>query len=200
MMKKLVLASALAGLACMASAQTYVGAAMGSAKYKTDCEGVANCDLRDTVIKLYAGQRVSEWVSAEAAFVRFGKAKASGPADLDGQSVNIDDLTQRAQALALAAAFRYEVAPGLVGVARIGAAVVHGKGAARATVVGGPANGAVVKVSESETTVRPYFGLGLAYRVMPNLSATLDYDRTSVAIGDTTDGIYSVMAGLAYQF
>lgn len=200
MMKNVMLASALVCLAGAASAQTYVGSAIGSAKYKTDCEGLANCDLRDTVIKLYAGQRVNEWVNAEAAFIRFGKAKASGPAVIDGQAVNINDLTQRAQALALAAAFRHEFMPGLQGVARIGAAVVHGKVSVRATAVGGLADGLVVQVSESETTVRPYFGLGLSYRIMPSLSATLDYDRTSVSTGDSSDGIQSFMVGAAYQF
>lgn len=199
-MKRLLLLGLLTGALGSASANPYVGAAIGSGQYKSDCQGISTCDLRDTVIKLYAGQRVNEWVSAEAAFIRFGKAKASGPVDIDGQDVNIDDLTQRAQAFVLAAAFRHEFVPGLQGVARIGAAVVHGKTSATLTIVGGPADGQVLRVSESETTVRPYVGLGLSYRVLPNLQATLDYDRTSFSVSDDTDSVDAWMIGAAYQF
>lgn len=199
-MKRLMLLGLLAGAFGSVSADPYVGVAVGSGKYKSDCLGISTCDLRDTVIKLYAGQRVNEWVSAEAAFIRFGKAKARGPVVIDGQNVNIDNLTQRAQALALAAAFRHEFLPGLQGVARIGAAVVHGKSSATATIVGGPADGQVLSVSDSETTVRPYFGLGLSYQILPSLRATLDYDRTSFSVSDDTDGVDAWMIGAAYQF
>lgn len=199
MMMKVMLVGTLACMAGLASAQTYVGAAIGSAKHKIDCSGTVSCDLRDTVVKLYAGQRVNEWVHAEAAFIRFGEAKLRGPAVFDDQLVGID-LTQRAQALALAAAFRHEFQPGLQGVARIGAAVVHGKASVRAVIVGGPADGVVVTASSSETTVRPYIGLGLSYRFLPNWNATLDYDRTSVSIDGDSNGVQAFMAGLAYQF
>ncbi len=199
-MKTLMMGVVLAVMASTAGAQSYVGAAIGSGKYKTDCAGATSCDMSDTVFKLYAGQRVNDWASAEAAYIRFGEGTLKGAVTVDGVTVNITDYAQRAQALVLMAAFRREVVTGLEGVARIGAAVVHGKVAASGVIVGGDFDGASASVSRSDTTLRPYFGLGLSYRVLSNLKATLDYDRTSFSIDGETEGVHSFMAGVAYQY
>lgn len=193
-MKTLMMGVVLAVMASTAGAQSYVGAAIGSGKYKSDCLGSTNCDMRDTVVKLYAGQRVNEWMNAEASYIRFGKGTIKGSGVVDGVAIS-GTFTQRAQALVLGAAFRHEFVPGLEGVARLGAAVVHGKFS-----LGGTANGTPVALSRSETTVRPYFGLGLAYRFMPELKATLDYDRTSMSVDGATEGVQAFMAGVAYQY
>ena len=150
--------------------------------------------MSDTVLKLYAGQRVNNWLNAEAAYIRFGEGYAEGTGVVDGVTVS-GRASQRAQALALMAAFRHEFVSGLEGVARIGAAVVHGKSA-----FGGTVNGTPVALTRSETTLRPYFGLGLAYSFLPELKATLDFDRTSMSVDGANESVQSFMAGVAYQY
>ena len=193
-MKKSIFGVALALSVGAVGAQTYIGAAIGSGKYNSGCGGIESCDMSDTVLKLYAGQRVNNWLNAEAAYIRFGEGYVEGTGVVDGVTIS-GRASQRAQALALMAAFRHEFVSGLEGVARIGAAVVHGK-----VSVSGTANGVPVSGTRSETALRPYVGLGLAYNFMPKLKATLDYDRTSMTVDDENESVQSFMVGVSYQY
>ena len=43
-------------------------------------------------------------------------------------------------------------------------------------------------------------GLGLAYSFLPELKATLDFDRTSMSVDGANESVQSFMAGVAYQY
>lgn len=178
-MKQFLTAAGLAIVASACQAQGYVGAGVGASNHSVDCADTSKCDRSDVGYKLYGGYKLNPVVSAELAYVDFGKSKYT----YTGQNVDI-----KASAVVLAAAARYEFSPGFSGVGRFGVANVSAE-------ANGPAN------SVSTTKAKLYYGLGLDYAIKRDLKAVFfaDFTKATLKSNGTSDSGSIRLVGLAIQ-
>jgi OOP family OmpA-OmpF porin len=169
-------------LSSAALAQGYVGAAVGATKFDVDCSGTTTCDDTDTGGKLFGGFKFTPNWGAELSYFDFGKAKATlGP----------DSSELKATAFGAGFSFSGTFAPGWTGVARLGAARVKSKVSA---TVGGLAT------SDSENHTKAYYGFGVGYMVMPNLSIDAAADFTKWKFDTDSDNLRLLSLGVTYSF
>jgi OmpA-OmpF porin, OOP family len=92
-MKKLRLLFAgvlAASFAVSAAAQSlYAGASLGQAHYVEACNGVPNCDDRDTGFNFFAGWQFNRFVALEAGYRDFGHL-SSDTGSVKGNAVELD--------------------------------------------------------------------------------------------------------------
>ncbi|MFN4267159.1 MAG: outer membrane beta-barrel protein [Aquabacterium sp.] len=182
MIKHIAAAAMVAFLAGGASAQVYVGGALGTSKLSASCSGTTSCDTSDGAWKLYVGNALNDTWAVEVAYLDFGKAKRS-----DG--VAADQI--KASALVAAAAGRWSFAQDWSAMGRLGLA--YARASYRYAEPG-------FSFSESDSKIKAYVGLGLAYSVTPNLSLTLDADFTTAEVLDDSGALRAVTLGAAYRF
>lgn len=186
-MKKILLASALATMMGGAFAQVYVGGAYGMTQMEVDCSGTYTCDKSDAGVKLYGGYQFNPALAVELGYISFGKVKFSGPYYSSTVSAEMEST-----AVTFAVAGRAAFSPVVHGVARLGFASVETKVNANLSGYGSGA--------DSETTVKPYFGLGLEYSFSKQLRGTLGADFTQGEIGGETGSLRAFNVGLQYGF
>lgn len=174
-MKKIIIASAIALAAGLASAQgaspLYLGGAFGSSEVSV--EG-PNVDDSDTGFKIYGGYEINPMFALEIGYMDFGKATFTGG------SVEVD-------AFYGAAVGRLEFTKGLTGVGRLGFANVDTKGR-------------VFGASDSESAVNLYFGLGLEFALNKNFKLTGALDFTEGEINGDSGDVSLMSVGLQYNF
>ncbi len=168
-------AAAVVSIPAAASAQGYVGAAVGAARINVDCSDLDSCDKTSTGWKAFGGWRVHPNLAVEAVYMDFGKVKAS---DFDEELDATIRGSAKGRSLGLGVAASADVGGGLSAVARLGFA--RNRLELSASALG---------VSESDTTsaTRPYFGLGLGYKVTPNVSIDVGFDTTRFRYTDVND-------------
>lgn len=188
-MNKILSAAAAVAMACAAfgaNAQGYVGAAVGSSHYDIDCSGVSACDKRDTGFKAFVGYGFGNGFAVEATYFRFG--------DFSGL-VNIGNAvvagTGEGTALGIGGAYMADFSPTLRGVVRLG--VARNKLEASASSGG-------VSVSDSQTETKPYVGLGLGYKLAPNMSLDFAADFTRFEFDGEGARARMITIGLTYAF
>lgn len=186
-MKKILLASALATMMGGAFAQVYVGGAYGMTQAEVDCSGTYTCDKSDTGLKVYGGYQLNPNAALEVGYIDFGTSRFSGPYGFTTVHAELDNT-----ALTVAAALRGAFSPVVHGVLRLGVANVETT--SRAVFVG------VASGSSSETTLKPYLGLGLEYSFNKQLRATLGADFTQGEISGESGSVRSFNAGVQYGF
>jgi opacity protein-like surface antigen len=160
----------------------YLLAGVGQGKYNEDCTGVANCSTTATASKLVGGYRFGNGVAAEALYINFGKI---------GGDVGAINVNLRATAVGVGAAVYTEFAPKWLGTLRVGLAQVKVK-----------ANGsfAGVSASDSESSTKAYFGLGLGYAFTDTMYAELGFDGTQGKYGGENESIQAWTVGLGVRF
>src|SRR5215831_12663252 len=57
---------------------SYVGAAAGASRFRTDCAPFFSCDRKDTGWKLYVGGRMNEVLGLEIGYTDLGRVSAAG--------------------------------------------------------------------------------------------------------------------------
>lgn len=180
-MKKITTAL-LAATALFASsgamAQAYVGGSLGWSDIDVDCGGFASCDTSDVGFKLFGGYKFTPYVAVEASYVDYGKATASaGPVSVD--------LTGTSFGVGVAGFLPFNNV--LTGVGRLGLASNKAK-------LSGPG------FSSSDTNTKPYFGIALDFRVMPQLHIEGGLDFTTFEEdGDEAD-VRLLSVGVRYEF
>lgn len=194
-MKKIAVAGLLTAMMAAASAQVYVGGAIGQARINLSCADFdAGCDRTDTGHKLYVGYKLNPLVALEAAYVDFGKA-TRGYTDsyYDGFAWRDMVVQQRVEASGalLGAAFRYATHPQLSLVGRVGLSFLKTKGAS---------NSVAENTSASDDSVKPYLGLGVEFAVNKNLRITADADFTTVELNGSSGSVRLLGMGLQYGF
>ena len=149
-------ATALALAASAASAQVYVGGALGLSHQSTDCIG--NCDNSSVGYKLFGGYKFNQFVAIEGTYADYGDAKYSEP----GYSERLSGTS-----FGIGAAGFYDFHPRWTAVGRVGLASNKLKLSA--------SDG----FSTSESKIKPYFGLGVGFRVarMTTIEAGADFTR-----------------------
>lgn len=181
---KHILIGALAVMAAAgASAENYIGAALGPSHIDIDCGLYRNCDSGDTGFKIYGGFDVSRHTSVqglalEVGYIDFGAAKAStGPLS---KKVEVSALT-------FGAAMRVHFTPAFNGVGRLGLAYVDGKSS-------DPFG------SNSSSNLKLHGGLGLEYAINRQFKLVGGADFTSYDTGSESGSAHLLSVGAQYGF
>jgi predicted porin len=193
MMKKITTHACLiaaATLLVMSSAQAqsaatsggYMFAAAGRSDYNDDCTGLAKCKTNGTAFKLGGGYRFGAGLAGEVVFMDFGKETASDSGI---------DISIKARAIGGGAALHADLGSGFSGVLRLGLASVKmtGKGSLGS-----------ISTSTSDSSVQPYFGIGVAYAFTPSLKLEAAWDSTRGKLEGETGNVSALTVGLAYSF
>lgn len=199
-----------------AQAQGYVGAAAGWTKIDVDCAGVeaavdAKCDSTSTGGKIYGGYRFGSQFAVEAVYFDWGKATARYTDEFvdNGRRMPFDGPPLygtvtvsgklRATGYGLGVAYFMPISSSWSGVARLGVAQNKGKLTLTETSEFGSSTG-----SASKTQAQPYFGLGIGYKMGPNLMLTgeADFSRVKYGAGGEyeTDAVRLLSVGVSYAF
>ncbi|CAN5730686.1 hypothetical protein BH11PSE12_BH11PSE12_25600 [soil metagenome] len=122
MFKKNSIASALIlaafALSASASAETYLGATVGQAKWNIDCTGAVSCKTADTAFKVLVGYELAPLWSLEASYFSLGEVGVND-ASVKG--------TFSARGIDVAGVVKTAPMKGFVGFAKMGVAYVRGK-------------------------------------------------------------------------
>jgi len=176
-----VAAAALCLAASAASAQVYVGGAVGQSHYNDDCFGLS-CDRTPTAYKLFGGYKLNQFVAIEGTYTDYGDFKFSDGFDsrLSGTSFGIG-----------AAGF-YDFHPQWTAVGRLGLASNKFKLRDNAGF------------SSSDTKIKPYFGLGIGFRLTPKttIEAGADFTRFELnnAEAEASSGVRFLHIGVRQSF
>lgn len=191
-MQKYIVAAVMVSLAGSAGAESYVGVGAGASRFEVDCTGLSRCDKSDTGVKFFGGYRYTPMVAGEVAYIDFGKSKSTGTQDgflLEG--------VLKSHALVANLALRLPVMGAVDGVARLGVARVRGSLDQRA-------DGRIL-ASDMRTSLQPYLGLGVQYKLQTNVSLDIGVDMTRVKLsnsagGSTTSSVRLANAGITFGF
>jgi hypothetical protein len=170
MFKKNIAAAAFmfAGLtlAASASAQVYMGAALGQAKWDASCVGATTCKTSDTSYKFIAGYDFARLFGVEASYFSLGELSASNA---------VSKGEMRAKGFEFSGLVNTPRIAGLSGFAKLGVAAV--KGETNGTV--GP-----LSASASKSSVQAVYGLGLTYLFAEKTNLRVEIDRRKVSVSD----------------
>jgi OmpA-OmpF porin, OOP family len=186
-MKELIGAAAAAALLCAgpALAQGYLVAGVGASKI--DIEGcTGRCDDSDTGFKLVGGYGLGGALAAELGYFDYGQASERGTLNGSPFRARVD-----ATGWGLGLAYRVDLSPTWDATLRAGVARNRAK-------LSGSFGG--VSGRDSDTHTRPYFGLGVAYKLSPTMAVGLDLDLTSFKFEGESENARLVGASLRIGF
>jgi OOP family OmpA-OmpF porin len=181
--------AALVGSTAVHAQGAYVGGALGKTQFALqDCD--ADCTRRVTGGKVFGGYRFANGWALEGTYFRFGKVKENVVVGTVGWTASLEGET-----LGFGGAYTFfglDNSP-------INATVRAGLGVNRVTY---GASTAGFSGSESETKVRPYFGVGVGYAVTKNVNIDLsvDFTRFSSDDLDATARARMLSLGATYAF
>jgi OOP family OmpA-OmpF porin len=168
-------------------AQPYVSASIGTVKANVDCAGTSSCDRTDVGFKLIGGYFFSPKLAAELAYFNYGKARAANP----GQTSEI-----ASSAVGIGVAAYQDLTADWSLFARLGVARMTTKVSASAAGVG--------SASDSAANAVPYGGLGLGYRLRPNVVLELTWDTTRTQYDknglDESASLNTLAVGMTFKF
>lgn len=186
----MILATAACG---MAQAEAFVAASVARTDWDLGCPAQASCDERDSGGTLRAGYRFSPNFGVEARYIDLGDASA-----VVREGVELPDgtpITGSARASArgagvnaiLSAPFMENFSVfGIVGVARL-------KAEASGRLDGESAEG-------STRASKMYYGVGLAYALMPQLRISVEAERYRLGVPTESIWVNVGAVGLSYSF
>lgn len=179
--------------AASAQAQGYAGINVGGSRINVDCAGFTTCDKSDTGYKLYGGYDFGGGLAGEVVYFDWGKVKATGALDLGNGPVTGSGKL-KADGFGAGVAYFFPVSPEWVPVVRAG--IVRNTGKVDLTPsVGG------ITLSDKQSSTTAYFGLGIGYKVGPNLFVTGEWDFSRVKYLETEKDDMSLLTiGLRYKF
>ena len=188
LLRRLLTAVLLLGLAAGARAQAYAGISAGQSQFDIDCSGTSYCDDTGVAYKAYLGWTVNENMAVEAAYYRQGTVRST--ATLSGLGEATADV--RGQGLGV---FGVLLAPyskrfNLFG--KLGFVTTRVKLDTRL------ATGAGESRSERHTNVA--WGIGADYGLTDMLGLRLEYERARVKFQDRKRDVDMVTAGLNLRF
>jgi OOP family OmpA-OmpF porin len=194
----LALASAFA--AEVAHAQAFVGASAGRTGWKdVECGNTVACDRKDTGWTIRGGYQYTPWFGVEGRYFDLGKAHTAiaagdggGPvsADFSAKGFGIDVV------LSWPVSDRVSIS-GIAGVARSEAKSDFPE----RTVDSAGATITQVGIQQTHRGTKPYYGLGVAFGVTPQLFVSLEAERYRIDFGgSSTASVDMLGAGLVYRF
>lgn len=188
MLRQALVTVALAAAAGAASAQAlYIGGAGGVTRSNADCSGTVSCDNSDTGWKAYVGYNINPMFGVEVVGYDMGGGKAvvvfPGSNPING--------SLKITGFALAGVINVPLGASVDMIGRLG----FGSNKLKVDVTSGSLSG-----SDSETSAQGLWGIGLAFKLSPNLSIRTEIDGTSATyFGERFDStLFSV--GLSAKF
>jgi OmpA-OmpF porin, OOP family len=183
-----VAVGALVSVATAASAQTvYFGGAGGATHSNADCTGTSSCDNSDTGWKAFAGYNINPMFGVEAVGYDMGTIRATVPISLFGP-VNA---SLKTTGFALAGVINVPIGATVDLMGRLGVA----SNKLQADVIGSNVIG-----SGSENSTGPLWGIGLAFKISPNVAIRTELDGTSATFGGERFDTTLLSLGLSFKF
>ena len=188
-MKKIAVAGLLTAMMAAASAQVYVGGAVGQARVNLACADYdLGCDKSDTGHKLYVGYKFNPLIAIEGAYVNFGK----GTRGYTDSGYNFSESFESSGPI-VAAAFRYAAHPQLNLVGRVGVSFLSTKYSGSSTYYWGNS-------STTDESVKGYLGVGVEFALNKSLRITADADFTTAEVMNEKGSVRLLSVGLQYGF
>ncbi|MBC3910050.1 MULTISPECIES: porin family protein [Undibacterium] len=186
MLNKKIIAAALAisGLfaGATASAQVYVGATVGQARWNMDCAGTSSCKTNDTSFNILGGYNLNSNWGVEASYYSLGTVKASA----GGLSAEL-----KATGIDLAGVYRAQLNTNWGVFTKLGLAYSKGE----ATASFGNLRG-----STSENSAQVMAGVGVTYAFTPNFAARAEITTRKVDFVGSSGNITNLNVGVQAAF
>jgi opacity protein-like surface antigen len=189
-MKKTILLCSGLLLAAAAQAQfstteagPYVLVAGGQSDYDADCSGLQSCDKTDSAFKVIGGYRFSRGWAVEAVALDFGKTTAA----LGTNSADV-----KVRAIGGGVALHADLGPRLGATVRVGMANVRAEGTGRV--------GNTVVLSESDSSMEAYAGVGLAFSFTKNMAIEAGWDSTRGELDGDGGRVSAFSLGVKFSF
>jgi OmpA-OmpF porin, OOP family len=173
--------------AASAQAQGYAGINVGGSRINVDCAGLTSCDKSDTGFKLYGGYDFGGGLAGEVVYFGWGKVKATG--DFGGGLTGSGSL--KADGFGAGVAYFFPVSPDWMPVVRAG--IVRNTGKIDISTTLGSA-------SDKQNSTTGYFGLGIGYKISPNLFVTGEWDFSRVKYDIEKADTNLLSLGLRFKF
>ena len=177
MIKKNIIAAAfmLAGLtlAASASAQVYVGAAIGQAKWDISCAGLTTCKTSDTSYKFIGGYDFTRIFGVEASYFSLGELNFSN---------NVLKAETRAKGFEFSGVVRTPQFVGISGFGKLGVAAVKGETNSSGTIA----------VESSKTKAQVVYGVGMTYTFTEKTSLRAEFERRKVDVANVANATANV--------
>lgn len=158
---------ALASAATAAGAQSvYIGGAGGATRSNADCSGTLSCDTSDTGWKAYAGYNINPMFGVEAVGYDMGATRGT----IFFPGLGVVNASLKTTGFALAGVINVPLGTSVDLIGRLGI----GSNKLKIDATSGNLSG-----SDSETSTEPLWGLGLAFKVSPNVAIRTEIDGTS---------------------
>lgn len=180
-----------AGLLLAAAAQAqsalstgpYLIVAAGQSAFEADCSGLQSCDKSDNAFKFIGGYRFGGGLAVEGVVLDFGKTTGA----LGGASADL-----QVRAVGVGAALHADLAPRLGVTLRLGLANVRAQGT-------GSFGGSQV-LSESDSTMEAYAGVGLNFAFTKTLALEAGWDGTRGELNGDGGRVSAFTLGLKLSF
>ncbi len=183
-----VAVGALVSAAAAASAQSvYFGGAGGATHGNTDCTGTLSCDNSGTGWKAYAGYNINPMIGVEAVGYDMGKPTAT----ILIPGFSPINASLRTTGFALAGVINVPLGPSIDLMGRLGVA----SNKLQAEAISGNLIG-----SDSETSTEPLWGIGVAFKLSPNVAIRTELDGTSATFGGQRLDSTLLSLGLSFKF
>jgi OOP family OmpA-OmpF porin len=179
---------ALVSVATAASAQSiYIGGAGGATRSNADCTGTLSCDNSGTGWKAYVGYNINPMFGVEV--IGYDMGGTEGVVVFPG--FNLVNATLKTTGFGLAGVINVPLGAGADLIGRLGV----GSNQLKVSVNSGTLSG-----SDSENSTQGIWGIGLAFKVSPNVSIRTEIDGTSATyFGERFDStLFSL--GLSVKF
>jgi OOP family OmpA-OmpF porin len=179
---------ALAMAATAAGAQSvYIGGAGGATRSNADCTGTLSCDNSDTGWKAYVGYNINPMFGVEV--LGYDMGSTTGVILFPG--FNLINASLKTTGFGLAGVINVPLGPSVDLIGRLGV----GSNKLKVTATSGNQS-----ASDSETSAQPLWGIGIAFRVSPNVAIRTEIDGTAASYaGERFDStLFSV--GLSVRF
>ena len=164
----------------------YIGGAGGATRSNADCTGTSSCDNSDTGWKVYAGYNINPMFGVEAVGYDMGTIRATVLFSVFGPI----NASLKTTGFALAGVINVPFGASVDLIGRLGVA----SNKLQVDVISGNLSG-----SDSETSTGPLWGIGLAFKVSPNVAIRTEIDGTSATYAGERFELDTVLARLVVQ-
>jgi OOP family OmpA-OmpF porin len=166
----------------------YAGVDLGAGRVNIDCSGTTSCDKTGTTSRLTIGKRLNETFSLEGSYVDFRGVKAS----VNQPPFGTISGKFKSTGFEVAGLAHTPEMNGFSGYAKLGVASMKTTGSVSIPGVGGES------VSQRKTT--PVVGVGVNYKLSPQLALTAGYDWRRLSLEGEKETAHGLTAGARFSF
>jgi OOP family OmpA-OmpF porin len=178
-------------LACAATAagaqSVYIGGAGGATRSNADCTGTLSCDTSDTGWKAYAGYNINPMFGVEV--VGYDMGATTGAIFFPG--LGVVNASLKTSGFALAGVINVPLGTSVDLIGRLGV----GSNKLTIDATSGNQSG-----SDNETSTQALWGLGLAFKVTPNVAIRTEIDGTAATYAGERFDSTLLSLGLSIRF